>query len=665
MKQIYIAALDNDIRNVLRMNSAILSVNYVYFVEVLNMAKRELFFILIILATILNSEAQTLDSAVHEHHYNTFTKMDKVRSFDFDYIDEDTSLNFVHHIYSPRIKHAAWMDGGQIGTPGLNLLESGKWHEYFRMGPDYNSQYGYMADETKFYHGEHPRTSLKYGQGTGELIYLKAEHAQEVFKRWSFGIDYTRLKANNVYYGNLVDFTKIRVPNSYFTRLYTHHYSANRKYEVFSSLIRNTSTITESGGLSNTALFDTLEGRQKFYFNSAQLVGASNVFNNAHWRVEQFWRDGDRTITTADTSVKDTNASSIKSQWYHTMDLRWNRTNFIDETADESYYPHKYYSFETNDSNRVFSAKNRLGRSSIFGDSTGSLNYFAEYEFASAKQFPGHLLRTNIVRLGADLVRLKGKSKQSLSAKFVPVGYYAGDYWVNAKIEKNTAQSALKLKAMIFQSEQDFGTQFFASNHYYWYNSLKKRRTAKLMAKIRLNKPKLSLKLSAENVNGFVFFDSTGPRQSANDLNRVVVELKHETNLGRVFNLEQQILYQAYSNQEWRSPEFIYKGRFYAEGDLFDGNMLARLGLEAYYMSAFDGLTYNPVMRRFIWNDSRTSGGYPVIDVFLNAQVSAMQIFFHVQHASDGLFGYDFYAANNYPLQFRAFRLGLSWRMFN
>jgi len=610
------------------------------------------------------AHAQTLDSAAHVHHFSTYTTFDHIHDFKFEDLSEDTSLQFVHHIYSPRVKSAAWMDQGQIGTPGLNLINSDRWIDHFTLGEDYISLYGYKAEDTRYFSGEQPRSDLKYGQGTGDLIYLKAEHAQNVFERWSFGLDYTRIKANNVYYGNLVDFTKIRIPNSYYTRLYSRFYTANRKYEVLTSFNWNKSTMTETGGLQDAALFDTLEGRQKFYFNTANLVGATTKFQNVHWRIDQYWRDGDRKIKQGDSLIKDTTTKTIKAQWYHRMDLRWDITNFSDETATDLYYPVNYYSFITNDSNRSFSAVNRFGRNQRIAKNR--IDYYTEYEFASGKQFPGHELKTNIIRLGADWHLKQGDYSYDLNSKFAATGYFQGDYYVGAKVKKQGDNIDMKAKLLLYQRELDFGTQFFGSNHIYWHESLKKKKVQQLMAKLDFKNLGLSLKLKGENIAGFVYFDTSGmPNQVEESVSRGIVELGHKAEFARIFTIDQSLSYQLLSSDIWRTPSLVYRGRIFAEGDMFNHNMRARLGVEAYYMSSFDGLTYNPITRRYQWDESRKSGAYPMFDIFLNAHVSTMQIFVHVQHATDGLFNYDFYSANGYPLMYRSFRLGLSWRLFN
>lgn len=608
---------------------------------------------------------QTLDSAMAEQKYSRFYLADDIARMDFRSHNEDTMLHFLHLLHPMKAKGLAWLDQGQIGTPALDLWETAPvWASRMRATTGIMDPYVYHSSDTRYYFGTQPRSDLTYSQGTGDLIYLKAEHAQNVFNRWSFGLDYTRLKSNNVYYGNLADFTKIRIPNHYYTRIYSHFYTKNLKYEVFTAFSWNKSRITETGGVENVARFDTLEGRAKFFFNEARLQNAENALVQTHWQVQQFFRPGGRTIQVGDSFTADTLRSTIRNQWFHKMDIHWDRANFRDPDATESFYPNAIYSFSTNDSIRVFNWINRFGYQQFLGKTTQVRGY-GELELAHMEQFPGHEARYQTLRLGSDIEHRDERTYWNLQIDAVPVGYYGGDHRFRADYGLLRANWDLGVRLENRRMEPDFNTQYFGSNHYYWNVGLNKMSFTSLQLRAGNDSAKVCTFFAYEAYSGYIYYDtSSRPVQIADGFGRLRGGLNYKLHFAGKFTLEQQIGWQQ-KVLYMRLPELVSRSRLYWEGYTFHGNMLLRTGLDVYYMSAFDGLSYNPVIRQFHWDDSRRSGAYPIFDVFVNAKVNSMEIFFLWQHVSDGIFGYDFYSANTYPLLYRSVRFGLSWRLFN
>ncbi len=610
--------------------------------------------------------AQILDTAIHVQSYSSYRTIGQIHDFNFESEKEDSTFGFSHQMYRPKYEFMAMIDQGQMGTPVLDLSSDLEWAERFSARPDLFTSYDHDPALTKFYTGDVSRTFLKFSQGTGDLIYLQAQHSQNVFDRWSFGLDYTRLKQNNVYYGNVADFTKYSIPNMYNSRVYSHFYTLNRKYEVFTSFNWNKNTVGETGGITDINRFDTLVGRQKYYFNTARISGGSNVFNKAHWSVTQFLRDGDRMVRTEDTTVKDSIYTNIKAQWYHQMDARWGQVKYTDESATDAYYPNNLYDLSTSDSMRTFSLKNRFGRDVRTASDSFKASAFAEHELASVRQFPGHEARYHNVRLGVDLLQRSGSVKLTGKLRFSPMGFYSGDLLGEVGLQVGGEKSTAMVKGLFLNRQPDFGMSFFGSNHYYWFNDLRKMFNARVVAQYT-NKPSgLSLSAQFDQIDRYVYFDTSGlPQQLSSSFTRIKARLSHEFSLWDVLFVNNLVEYQKATSEFMRIPEFAYKGRLYLQGMLFKGNMEARIGVEAYYMSEFDGLTYNPVTRRFEFNDERSTGGYPYLDFFLNAKVNTMEIFVLMQNASDGWFRSDYYSATRYPMLYRALRFGLAWRLFN
>jgi hypothetical protein len=587
---------------------------------------------------------------------------------DFIIHPEDTALSWVHTFYKSRYHGNSWLDLGLMGSPSYFPGADNVWGEHMTMGSNPVEIYEYRAAGTKHYAGEEARTDLQYAQGAGDLIYLKAEHAQNIFDRWTFGLDYTRLKTNNVYYGNWSDFTKVRMNNMYNTRLYSHFYTQNRKYEVLSSFTWNKNRLAETGGISQKGRFDSLAGRDKYFFNNSNLSDAYTQFSNTHWQVIQLFRDGKRQIAVGDSFVKDSSTTNIKSQWYHQMDWRMRKELFTDETSDETYYPVLLYANATNDSMHTLSISNRFGRQYYLGKLM-KLNHYGQYEFAALSQNPGYLgyrKKFNNILLGTQIMLGDSAKHINVLGEIAPMGYYAGDFRVEGLAKVRSEALTIELGVKIQNREYDFSSQYFSSNHYQWYQNLNKLFRAAIQADVWWKPANLKVGFDFEQRQNFLYFDSSGlPVQLSNGVNRFSFDVEQKLKLGKNFVWWNSVQYQKSNVDEWRLPAWSYRSRMYFEKYMFKGNMLGRIGVEAFFMSEFDGLAYNPITRRFQLNDKYSNGGYPMLDVFFNAKVNSMQLYIVLQHASEGFFGNDYYSSSTYPMMYRAIRLGVSWRLFN
>jgi len=89
------------------------------------------------------------------------------------------------------------------------------------------------------------------------------------------------------------------------------------------------------------------------------------------------------------------------------------------------------------------------------------------------------------------------------------------------------------------------------------------------------------------------------------------------------------------------------------------------IGTDINYFSSLELMGYSPMINQFYLDDSKSSGNYPFVDVFINARIKSVRFFIKSSHVNSGLFGYKYYGASNYPLYDRAFQVGLNWNFLN
>ena len=74
---------------------------------------------------------------------------------------------------------------------------------------------------------------------------------------------------------------------------------------------------------------------------------------------------------------------------------------------------------------------------------------------------------------------------------------------------------------------------------------------------------------------------------------------------------------------------------------------------------------YDPLLGEFyVKNQEQDLGGFPRMDIFLNAKVRSARIFLKAEHVNSSLTGYNYYADPNNPYRDFIIRFGLVWNFF-
>ena len=63
--------------------------------------------------------------------------------------------------------------------------------------------------------------------------------------------------------------------------------------------------------------------------------------------------------------------------------------------------------------------------------------------------------------------------------------------------------------------------------------------------------------------------------------------------------------------------------------------------------------------------DDISIGNFPYFNFFVDLKIDDFVFFVRLENITQGMFGYNYYAAPLYPLPDFAFRFGATWRFFN
>ena len=609
------------------------------------------------------ANAQLFDTTEYRRDLSTYHTSGEVQDFKFDRHREDTTLNFPHELYTARFEDNPQLNTGRIASPVLTFDQKQRSSLYFT---NWNNSFGRWfrySDSIRYYDGKTPRTKLGYAQGSGGLLFLNAEHSQNIASNWSFGLDYRRVKTHNQYYINMPRFNQERMTNVFATQAYTNYHSKNQNYEVFASFTNNKNTVKETFGVQNAEDFDLLSGRSKAYFGIGGLTGAQNTAIERLWHVKQFYRSGNRQIVVNDsTIVPDTLYTSIRGQWFH--DLKYERriNRFSDDDINRAIFPDINYGETTLDSIFWDVVRNEVGYTKRDGNLKTMIS--ATHESVRVKQLDFYNNQYQLLYVNGKANWSDSNWTFTGSTQIALTGFNAGNYLVDISGEKLNENNTWFAGATVVSVRPDFNNQFFVSNYYNWHQILQNENRLALNAGWR-GENGSHVKLEATDLQNAVYFDTSAvPVQLNENVQFLTLDAYAPISMGKSWKADARFNLRYSSNDKIPMP--LYNGglRIYRQGYLFNNNMWARLGVEATYIDQITGYFYNPVVRQFVLS-SQSIGGYPVVNVFLNMKVQTMTLFVSGRHLTQGMFRNDNFASALNPIMGRAFTLGVNWRLFD
>ena len=83
------------------------------------------------------------------------------------------------------------------------------------------------------------------------------------------------------------------------------------------------------------------------------------------------------------------------------------------------------------------------------------------------------------------------------------------------------------------------------------------------------------------------------------------------------------------------------------------------------YFSKFHANEYNPLVSSFHIQSEKQIGGFPMIDVFVNAKIQQTRLYLKAEHINSTTTGNNFYSSPSYPYRDFIIRFGLVWNFFN
>ncbi|RZK26368.1 MAG: hypothetical protein EOO63_14780 [Hymenobacter sp.] len=224
-------------------------------------------------------------------------------------------------------------------------------------------------------------------------------------------------------------------------------------------------------------------------------------------------------------------------------------------------------------------------------------------------------------------------------------------------------------------------------NHYAWqHNEFTNTQVTQLTGRLQQRLPLLAdhaidASFSVANVAGLIYYtyDPTisaaynqlspllGPAQQEESKTQLLIAaVRHRFRVGKVFfdNQGTYTLGAGNTNAALRIPTLVTESRAYYQTHVFKKALLAQVGAELYYQSAYKGYGYSPSVQQFYVQDSFTIRNYAVANAFLTADIKAATIFLKVAYLNQGLEHQGYFATPFYTGYPRRLQFGVRWRFF-
>ncbi|GHA58677.1 Putative porin [Pontibacter akesuensis] len=591
---------------------------------------------------------------------------------DYTELPIDTSLNNMQNERYWFNDTTFYQHLGNVGTAATPMLFQMPDKIGVRLGKNIFDRYAYDPQRINYYNTRSPYTHLYYVQGGRGEQTFEALHTRNINPRWNFGLAYQILSADQQIGPASQDRRNKGFLDNQAVKLFTHYRSENEKYDLFFNYTFMKVEQIETGGIrpgEDDNVQADIAGYQQENVNLTQAANEESR-NNLHL-----------------THIYRVAKENLKA--YHTLDYYRQRNEYSDNDIPsylldgKSYlYPNFYYSKERTEdataykelentvgmtgNNRLSSYKAymRVRNSSILYSVLDSIeglpdtvrakgNYFQT--LTSESSYNQVFLGGSIRLFYKELAELTGNAEYQL----------AGDYKIKGMARLGGAYGSLERVLYTPSLVQ----RYMLSNHYKWDDDRSNMVIDRIEAGInqRIGKRQyFKFNANYTNIKRWVFFNERAQPERAGENQRFWGGLlSHNINFGPV-HFENFV---SYTNTDEADkviiPEWLWDSKVYIEGPLFKGALYTQLGLHGTINSDYYAYGYMPVTQQFFVQNDFQVQAYPVVDVFVNADIKTINVFLKMSHINYGLTEPVNFITPYYPGMRRSFVFGVQWRFFD
>ncbi len=589
------------------------------------------------------------------------------RDYNFDSATKDTidnSLDFFHQ-YNPVLNHQIFYKYlGNLGAAYQSMVYTNPQTFGFNSGLFDYDLYQTQSSSIKYYDAKKKYTDLRYVLGSKLEQKFIITHTQNINKYINVGFDFQRISSDAYFKNFNAEYTNASI--------FTNIHSKNNRYRLLSNVITNKLDVGQNGGLVRDSVIEFTKNVDNLFYRT-NLGDARTKSSARSVYLKQSFDFGFQ----YEKKVNDTSSTKVFKPSvgiFHSILYEDKGYAYKEETVPGNYYPAIYYdSLQTRDSIYIRKIENKvsiftLDNSKRNPEGSRKVNLFllADNQIVLYKQ---RLLDTllNNTYLKAAVYSNLNKFKWDVNGSYSIFGANKNDYLLNGlfKYELAHKKSNLQLSASNQKRSPAFIYNRFDSNHFIWSNKFNTAALSSVAISYHSPKYHFDIEFGYSFLKNYLYFGlDTLPKQQFHTFKINTISLHKDVRFSR-FVFANNIVYQKANVDVIRLPKLVSNHSFYYENKFFNRNLLAQIGFDLRYTSAYYSDGYLPATGQFFLQNNRIVGNRPYIDIFINFQIKTARIFLKMEHINAPSSGFDSNMVPIYPIPGMAFKFGISWHFFD
>lgn len=579
----------------------------------------------------------------------------------------DTALEF-YHVYNPIFQRSIsnTFTGNLGGAYLSNDFFSRKANSDFYFYKSFDA-YTLTPKSVRYFNTTTPYTLLDYSQSenrnTKNETRFNVTHSQNVSPKFNFIFEYDQSRAAGHYQAQETKFHNISLATNYISDKFNSHFN----------FIFNRYRGQENGGLEPGQDLNKYTKTESYL---VKMLEASSEIKNMTIFLNNEYKVGKNEVKVNEEGDTISGFRPITG-FIHQFEYSGNTRFYKNANLNDNIYTTIYLdSLATNDTtiyNRitnVFQIKFYEAPERKF---TFTKRAYIANDLISIKM-PGPVkLEKEIYHntyVGGGISRDEGDFwKWNVEGKFYITGFRSGQTELSAFINKPLVigkdTTTLHIEGELNSIVPDYFVQSFSSNHYLWNNLFKNTNEMRIRSKVESQRYKLTLGMNYALLSNYIFNNAEAlPQQAGNEM-IVLSAYANKDFESRHWLIRTQVIWQKSSQQEYlHLPTFTgYMSFNYRT--LWEKVMHTQIGFDIRYNSEFYADAYDPATGQFYWQNQQKIGNFPFIDAHVNLKLKRTRAFFQLLNAASGLLNGNFWAAPDYPLYRRTFRLGVAWSFYD
>jgi hypothetical protein len=632
-------------------------------------------------------------------------------TLNFRYLDStrlaklDSSLVFYKKVPQP----PTYINLGNIGTPGRDLVFAPKMISGWDAGWHALDNYLFRPEETKFYNTTKPYTEIGYLLGSKTEQFIDLLHTQNVMPNWNFSFEYRLISSPGSFQNQNTNHNNYRVSSWY--------QSHNKRYQNFFILVASKLQASENGGLVDFRNLDSNSlgaGSTPVRLGNNLALNTGNPFatgintgtryTNATYLMRQQYDLGQKDSVVTDTTVIPLFYPRLRLE--HTLSYTTYDYRYIDQSQGSDVFSNSSYAIDSPYYANFYNLKYISRADSFFREVRWHdlTNDFSIYQFPDPKN------PQQFIKLGASLQLLKGIYDTALgrsitvtkrlgeSNEFVHAEYRnktrnrkwdieafgklyltgldAGDYNASISLQRLVSPRVGYLRIGFQNVNRTPSSVFDAASPFYYdttKRSFSKENTTHIFATLDI--PRLHLKLNGDYylITNYAYFANyIQERQQSALFNILQVTAQKDISFSKHWIWHAMVvLQQTAGSTPVHVPLIISYNQLGYEGKLGFPNLVIKFGLEIRYISGYKPDGYAPLSGQFFTqNDTTIRQHLPDITPYLSLRIRGFTAYIRTENVNTLdpatlSFSRNNFVAPNYPSPALLIRFGFFWSFIN